>query len=320
MSTTALSTRTDPRTSTPGTSSYSSGFARPATRQNTSQTAPGAAAASTVANVLPRISSPSPNKTPATPTSSSRESPRNSTPGPWQHPRLEEVIRRQNATRFDGSNVRIIGINVALIAASFLTSAFAYHYLPSTTLQTVEPYATYILYILRFFFTANIGIAIFPLLRPHDTCEDIPLTPAQRAQLGLPPMTRQATPQEKEQYVTPPRYSRSNTPQSGSSLRAEASDSPLGARGGSPLDGSFRRSASKSPFGSSKSRSSFRDSSPLLGGSEFDAVASLGTPTKSNNRASVGLNNKWLYEKGRGSPRSSTAGLAGFGGTGSVFM
>ncbi|KAH9832138.1 Nucleoporin POM34 [Teratosphaeria destructans] len=319
MSTTALTTRTDPRTSAPGTASYSSGFAAPATRQNTSQTTSGAGAASTVPNALPKISSLSPNKTPSTPASSGRDSPRtSSTPGAWQHPRLEEVIRRQNATRFDGSNVRILGINVALLAASFLTSMFAHHYVPASTRQTVEPYATYLLYSLRCFFTANLAIAVFPLFRPHDPCEDIPLTPAQRAQLGLPPMTRQATPHEEEQYVTPPRYSRSNTPQSGSSLRAEASDSPLGARGGSPLD--FQRSTSNSPFGSSKRRSSFRDSSPLLSGSEFDAVGGLGTPTKSNNRASVGLNNKWLYEKGRASPRTSTSGLAGFGGTGSVFM
>lgn len=59
---------------------------------------------------------------------------------------------------------------------------------------------------------------------------------------------------------------------------------------------------------------------------------STGTPTKSNGattttpvgKASVGLNSKWLYEKGRGSPRSGGgsgggSGFAGFGGGGSVF-
>jgi hypothetical protein len=49
----------------------------------------------------------------------------------------------------------------------------------------------------------------------------------------------------------------------------------------------------------------------------------MGTPTKIGNpRASVGLNSKWLYEKGRASPQSG-AGNGGFmngaWGTGSVF-
>jgi nucleoporin POM34 len=52
--------------------------------------------------------------------------------------------------------------------------------------------------------------------------------------------------------------------------------------------------------------------------SEFDAAGSVGTPSKVNQRASVGLNSKWLYEKGRASPTGSR--LSGNGwGTGSVF-
>lgn len=200
--------------------------------------------------------------------------------------------------------------------------------LPRTWLLSTEPYSTYTLYLLRLFFALNITLASLPLLRPQDPCEDIPLTPAQRHYLNLPPMTRPATPQEQEQYVTPPRYSRSATPQSNtSSLRGNASDSPL--------DSSLRRSTSGSPFGggqiqqqhraspfgdSNRRRLSFQStrSSPLST-SEFDAVGSISTPTKSS-KASVGLNSKWLYEKGRGSPRGSVgSGLAGWGGGGSVF-
>ena len=44
--------------------------------------------------------------------------------------------------------------------------------------------------------------------------------------------------------------------------------------------------------------------------SEFDAAGSVSTPSKAN-RASVGLNSKWLYEKGRASPNAW--------GSGSVF-
>lgn len=56
--------------------------------------------------------------------------------------------------------------------------------------------------------------------------------------------------------------------------------------------------------------------------SELDAGGSMmgTTPTKINNRASVGLNSKWLYEKGRGSPGAVGVGVSGAGwGTGSVF-
>jgi nucleoporin POM34 len=55
-----------------------------------------------------------------------------------------------------------------------------------------------------------------------------------------------------------------------------------------------------------------------MGGLEGE-LGAVGTPTKSG-KASVGLNSKWLYEKGRGSPRASFgAGLEGWGGGGSVF-
>jgi len=34
-------------------------------------------------------------------------------PGNWKHPRLAEIIRRQNATVFTEANVRTIGYNIA---------------------------------------------------------------------------------------------------------------------------------------------------------------------------------------------------------------
>lgn len=164
-------------------------------------------------------------------------------------------------------------------------------------------------------------------------------------------MSRPATPQEKEQWITPPRYSRSRsaTPQSAaSSLRAQASDSPSS---GSMFGATPQREGSGSPFstqsyspmlsgaaagGGERRRLSYNARSSPLSVSDFDAstasttgmgtaTESTSTPTRKGNRASVGLNNKWLYEKGmglgKGSPRRGSNGTwdpKGWG-TGSVF-
>lgn len=39
-------------------------------------------------------------------------------PGRWLHPRMDEVIRRRNATNFDRDNVKTISLNVVAIAVS----------------------------------------------------------------------------------------------------------------------------------------------------------------------------------------------------------
>jgi len=68
---------------------------------------------------------------------------RSSTPGSWQHPRLNDVIRRQNASRFDSNNVRIIGLNVLLLAASlYVPSLSVYMYaLQTCSHQFISPSA-----------------------------------------------------------------------------------------------------------------------------------------------------------------------------------
>lgn len=171
-------------------------------------------------------------------------------------------------------------------------------------------YLSIALWTIRLLFTALIGVQCLPLFRKEDPCEDIPLTPAQRQLLGLPPMTRPMTPQELDQTVTPPRFSRSNTPRSASSTQVNVSGSPLSERS-ALLDSASRSPANGSPYspqlrsGGERRRLSYTSnrSSPLSI-SEFDAAGSVSTPTKGT-RASVGLNNKWLYEKGRASPRLS---------------
>ncbi|KAK4565746.1 hypothetical protein LTR86_003595 [Recurvomyces mirabilis] len=321
----------------------------PALNRHGSSNSNTSSALTTATSILPKLNlAPSksdgtvssPQK-PATPLM--QPSPAVSTPGQWQHPRMQEVIRRQNANRFDASNMRVIGLNIGFMVTSIFIPLFAWNMygqssgtsmtstdtpasLPHPWILAAEPYSSYFLYLLRAFFTINIILAFAPLFRPKDNCDDVPLNPSQRQLMGLPPMSRPATPQEEAQYVTPPRYSRSATPQSSNSLRAQASGSPLSGRGpGTPMDSSqLRRSVSGSPRPSTlgtptgqHSRSSFGRNSPLST-LEFDAAGSISTPTK-NNKASVSLNSKWLYEKGRASPRSSFSGLGGFGGGGSVF-
>ncbi|KAK3640491.1 hypothetical protein LTR56_011829 [Elasticomyces elasticus] len=282
-------------------------------------------------SLTPQKSSTNSPHTPSTP-QQQQSSPSVSTPGQWQHPRYEEIVKRRSANRFDSTNMRVVGLNAGFIAISVVVPFIASLIIPRQYLLAAEPYQFYILLILRLFFAMNLIIGFAPLLKPKDNCDDVPLTPSQRQLLGLPPMSRPATPQEQQQYVTPPRYSRSTTPQSNtSSLRAQTSGSPLNGR---PLESSTsqlgRRSVSGSPgmggasplaYGGLRSNSGARrtsfQSSPLST-PEFDAAGSISTPTKSG-KASVGLNSKWLYEKGRGSPRSSFGGLGGFGGGGSVF-
>lgn len=172
------------------------------------------------------------------------------------------------------------------------------------------PFSAWAVLFVRIVFAANIVIAFLPLIRRYypDDIADIPLTPSQRASMGLKADVR-APPTPGSGYaspnfVTPPRYQRS-TPRSNS-----FSNQDLGSH--SPLNGSPRpslgRSTSNSPFnlsGSVTQRLGYGSSmnSSLFGDSSSSATP--GTPTPSTGRASVGLNNKWLYEKRRDSPKSN---------------
>ncbi|KAF2864582.1 hypothetical protein K470DRAFT_208656 [Piedraia hortae CBS 480.64] len=219
-----------------------------------------------------------------------------STPGRWQHPRMEEVLQRQRASVFDSRHLGTVIINALLIVLSFLVPRMAEACLPIAFVRYAEPYSSYFLNLLRAFFLVNMVIAFKPLYQSPDTCEDIPLTPAQRKLLGLPPMSRPATPHEQAQWVTPPRYSRNSTPQGrGASFHRSTSESPFKASPRAPS----RNSGELEPWVSR--------GSPL---GLSDREGGVATPSK-NNRASVGLNTKWLYERGRG----STSGYSG-----SVFM
>lgn len=170
--------------------------------------------------------------------------------------------------------------------------------------------ATWLYHILQAVFAYNIVFACWPLFRAKDDLSDIPLTPAQRRLLGLPPSSKPPTP--GSQYITPPRYARTPTPLSGSpASRGSYSNSPIsgspgqGNRSGSPFSPSASPLLQKAMGGAglnNSRRHSYGSGSPLGPAASRMSLleATPGTPSPINTKgASVGLNNRWLFDKGR---------------------
>lgn len=163
--------------------------------------------------------------------------------------------------------------------------------------------------LLQVFFLFNVLLALYPLYRPKDDLSDIPLTPTQRALLGLDP-TATPPPTPGTTYVTPPRYRLSTSRKASPASRQT---SPLSA---TPTF-SERRASSGTPFSPAPSpllhkavsnggrdtgrRQSFGSSSPLARSNSF-GESSIGPSTPSplsSKRTSLGVSNKWLYERSR---------------------
>jgi len=154
-------------------------------------------------------------------------------------------------------------------------------------------------------------------VRRKDDLLDIPLTPSQRALLGLDPSaTPPVTP--GAQYITPPRYQRSATPRTSTpgSRSSGYSNSPLSekgilsfaqAQGGSPMASPLLQKAMGRNGNDRGKRQSYGSASPLAS-SITTGSSIIGTPStpspSSGKGASVGLNSRWLYERGRASPGS----------------
>ncbi|KAF2841373.1 hypothetical protein M501DRAFT_543733 [Patellaria atrata CBS 101060] len=211
--------------------------------------------------------------------------------GSWRHPRLDEIIQRQNKTTFTEQNFSKAVWNLGFLLLTFIlpsigltmyksydssatdpkTTTLTHHFLHRFRLPTLQfdPLVPTVIGIAIWVFRAvtvfSFIQSILPLLRPIDDFHDIPLTPSQRSILGLPPLSPSAPPPTPgSKYITPPRYTRSSTPSS------RRSNSTGIATAGSPLS---TRSVSQSPLsfstrgeGGSKSRSNspFSPSSPLL--------------------------------------------------------
>ncbi|KAJ6155749.1 hypothetical protein N7470_006315 [Penicillium chermesinum] len=232
------------------------------------------------------------------------------TPGKWRHPQLSEVVRRQNAATFGDKDLRKAVWNASALGLTRKIEKLR-KLLGSTPL-----YFEFSLLLLQLFFLSNIFVAFYPLLRRKDDLADIPLTPTQRALLGLDPdTTPPLTPSSS--YVTPPRYrastSRKASPASRSSspLNSTPSFSDRRVSSGptfSPLTSPLLHKAvanggGREPGRESGRRQSIGSTSPLARSNSF-GESSIGPSTPSplsgkGKRTSLGLSNKWLYERSR---------------------
>lgn len=169
--------------------------------------------------------------------------------------------------------------------------------------------------LLSMVFLYNIGFALLPLFRAKDEITDIPLTPAQRKLLGLAQQPQTSSPSSV--YSTPPRYARtmSASPASaghGSSRRGERDmESPLSRRGSPLAAGSSSPNASplfhKAVNGNrdelARTGSAFGLGSSVMSGGGSPSPSPLGTrgTAGTGKSASVGLSQKWIYDKRRNS-------------------
>ncbi|KAK2606192.1 hypothetical protein QQS21_003362 [Conoideocrella luteorostrata] len=237
--------------------------------------------------------------------------PNTDSPGTWRHPRLNEITRRQNATSFTEKNVRQIAYNVVALLLLWSFRLIARLKInPQIVSSTFRAYLGWTWLIFQLIPFAQIGLACLPLLRAKDDLSDIPLTATQRQLLGLAPSSAPPTPDAK--FSTPPRYSRTPSIAGSVGSRGSYTSSPLSGRGSPAVPGSFGASGSQySPVGSpllqknlsglvNGRRSSFGSTSPFAQSTSTNLFSDPGPPSPSGGkRTSVGLNSKWLYEKGR---------------------
>ncbi|KAI0883164.1 NPCC-domain-containing protein [Annulohypoxylon maeteangense] len=264
--------------------------------------------------------------TPATP-------PVTDSPGTWRHPRLPEIIRRQDATNFTEKNVKRIIINVVVFIAIIFTHTMLSRMLSKKWFSYLVWYYSRYAYLAALSIPIfNVGTNLLPLFRRKDDFSDIPLTPGQRRLLGLPPTNAPPTPGSA--YSTPPRYARTPSISGSAGSRRSFSGSPA-SNNGSPTRGSLNGSG---PFGGSGGLGGLASpNSPLLqkamNGARRSSIGSLGSgsplgvsilgastgsfyggapdspsPASGGKRSTVGLNSKWLYERGR--DRRSSSGNA----------
>ncbi|KAI4236660.1 MAG: hypothetical protein L6R40_006102 [Gallowayella cf. fulva] len=275
------------------------------------------------------------NPTPATPQSANAQTsqPAAATPSPgrWRHPHFDEITQRQKASTFDETNLRRIIWNIGFVIVLYTLRNFLQSNPGTLSLLLSSPSQSYLRAFL--FYTTllpiyNIVVDLWPLYKGHDNISDISLTPSQRALLGLDP---NATPPPTvgAQYITPPRYARSPTPRNDSGTSNRSRHSSAGKTPFSHQDQGSQSSlfgSSENPFSPSASplwqksmlgngrdtrrRSSLGTPSPLGPGKDSGSLWMPHTPSPTAGRGQatrVGLNNRWLYERGRTSSGRSVA-------------
>lgn len=240
-------------------------------------------------------------------------------PGTWRHPRLNEITRRREATTFSEKNIRRIAYNtLALLSLWAIRAVVKLYISPQSFSPAARLYMSWAWTVVQIVPLAQIALACTPLLRARDEMTDIPLTAAQRKLLGLAPATASpvaAAATADLVFSTPPRYSR--TPSMAGSVGSRGSyGSPLSGRGGSPFQNSTTGSPFSPPvdspllpksgnalFGGNNRRSS--SGSPFSASTSLNLLGDPASPSPAGKRTSVGLNSKWLYEKGRRSSGSA---------------
>ncbi|KOS18689.1 hypothetical protein ESCO_000412 [Escovopsis weberi] len=230
-------------------------------------------------------------------------------PGTWRHPRLDEITRRRDKTTFSEKNVRRIAYNVVALLCMWTFQLFVQlKSIDGFTLpQRLREYTGWMWFAVQLVPCIQIVIACLPLLRSEDELPDIPLTAAQRQLLGLDPVAAVPTPDAV--FSTPPRYSRTPSLAGSVGSRASYTGSPISNMDSPayPSIGSQQSPSATPLFQSTMRRSSFSSSvSPFSVSTASSFFGDPSTPCPTGKRTSVGLNNKWLYEKGR---RSSTSGF-----------
>ncbi|KAB5531257.1 nuclear pore complex component-domain-containing protein [Coniochaeta sp. 2T2.1] len=249
----------------------------------------------------------------STPVKQTSQSVVTDSPGSWRHPKLAEITRRQRRTEFSERNVKTIAFNALALVLSVMLRQLAASKLPTGLVgKDIKDYIALGYLTLQLIPVVNIVIAFLPLLRKQDDLSDIPLTAGQRKLLGLPPSSAPPTPNSA--ISTPPRYSRTPSLAGSATSNKSYTSSPLSGNG-SPasdrrLSGSPYSPSAASPlfqkavtggFGGGRN-SSFGSPSPLNASttSLFGGDGPPGTPSPlAGKGSSVGLNNKWLYERGR---------------------
>ncbi|OIW30297.1 NPCC-domain-containing protein [Coniochaeta ligniaria NRRL 30616] len=240
-------------------------------------------------------------------------------PGNWKHPKLAEITRRQRKTEFSERNIKTIAFNGGAFLISVVLRQLAVSKLPTGFVSAdIKAYVAWTYLALQLIPVVNIVIALLPLVRRQDDLADIALTPGQRKLLGLPPSSVPPTPNSA--ISTPPRYSRTPSLAGSATSNKSYTSSPLSGNGSPASD----RRLSGSPYSPSTGSPLFQKA--VTGGfggrkSSFGSPSQLGVSTATSlfsgdgpgtpsplagKGSSVGLNNKWLYERGRKRPSGNS--------------
>jgi len=110
-------------------------------RSNSAQSQLGQSQSQSPASKLKNaaVSALTPQKGATTPSGAHNASPAASTPGRWQHPRMDEIVRRQNSSCFNPGDSRIVILNGATILFIFVVQPYLSAYVPSISPSSIRP-------------------------------------------------------------------------------------------------------------------------------------------------------------------------------------